>query len=102
MNNVFTCLKILQCHIIYQVPKSSFFSISGKMSSIEKDLDKIIALAKRSQDESAFQNNLQYKKFKARYQNQVVQSPTYFGNMYRVLRSKKFYNEHVFWGMKIL
>ena len=72
------------------------------MSSIEKDLDKIIALAERSQDESAFQNNLQYKKFKARYQNQVVQSPTYFGNMYRVLRSKKFYNEHVFWGMKIL
>ena len=102
MNNVFTCLKILQCHIIYQVPKSSFFSISGKMSSIEKDLDKIIALAERSQDEYAFQNHLQYKKFKVRYQNQVVQSPTYFGNMYRVLRSKKFYNEHVFWGMKIL
>jgi tetratricopeptide (TPR) repeat protein len=72
------------------------------MSSIEKDLDKIVALAERSQDESAFQNHLQYKKFKARYQNQVVQSPTYFGNMYRVLRSKKFYNEHVFWGMKIL
>ena len=72
------------------------------MSNIEKDLDKIIALAECSQDESAFQNNLQYKKFKARYQNQVVQSPTYFGNMYRVLRSKKFYNEHVFWGMKIL
>ena len=72
------------------------------MSSVEKDLDKIIALAERSQYESVFQNHLQYKKFKARYQNQVVQSPTYFGNMYRVLRSKKFYNEHVFWGMKIL
>ena len=101
-NNVFTCLKILQCHIIYQVPKYISFLISGKMSSIEKDFAKIIALAERSQDESAFQNHLQYKKFKARYQNQVVQSPTYFGNMYRVLRSKKFYNEHVFWGMKIL
>ena len=72
------------------------------MSSIEKDFDKIIALAERTQNESVFQNHQQYKKFKARYQTQVVQSPTYFGNMYRVLRSKKFYNEHVFWGKKIL
>jgi len=72
------------------------------MSGIERDFDKVIALAECTQDETVFQNHQVYKRFKSKYHSQVAQAATHFGNMYRLLRSKKFYNEHVFWGIKIL
>ena len=70
------------------------------MSSMERDVNRVIALAEHAQDESVFQKHQLYKKFKAKYQSQVAQliPETLFG----VLVSKKFYNEHVFWGKKIL
>ena len=70
------------------------------MSSMERDVKKVIALAERIQDESVFQKHQLYKKFKAKYQSQAAQMnmETFFG----ALVSQNFYNEHVFWGKKIL
>ena len=72
------------------------------MSDIERDFNKVMALAERIQDESVFQKHQLYKKFKAKYQSQVAQALLNTETLFGTLLSKKFYNEHVFWGKKIL
>jgi hypothetical protein len=69
---------------------------------MERDVNKVIALAKRTQDESLFQKHQLYKKFKAKYQSQLAQAHMNFETFFGVLVSQEFYNEHVFWGKKIL
>ena len=72
------------------------------MSDIERDFNKVMALAERIQDESVFQKHQLYKKFKAKYQSQVAQAHVNTETLFRVLSSQNFYNENVFWGKKIL
>ena len=72
------------------------------MSDIERDFNKVMALAERIQDESVFQKHQLYKKFKAKYQSQVAQAHVNTETLFRVLSSRNFYNENVFWGKKIL
>ena len=68
------------------------------MSDIEKDFNKLMALAERIQDESVFQKHPLYKKFKAKYQSQVPQGKVSTETLFRVLSSRGFYNEIIFWG----
>ena len=72
------------------------------MSSIKRDFDRIMALLELIQDEAVFQKHQLYKKFKAKYQSQVAQALLHTETLFGTLLSKKFYNEHVFWGKKIL
>ena len=44
------------------------------MSTIKRDFDRVMALAKRIQDESVFQKHQLYKTFKEKYQSQVAQA----------------------------
>ena len=72
------------------------------MSDIERDFNKVMALAERIQDESVFQKHQLYKKFKAKYQSQVAQAQVNTETLFTVLSKQNFYNENVFWGKKIL
>ena len=72
------------------------------MSSINRDFDRVMALIEHTQDESVFQKHQLYRKFKAKYQSQVAQALLNTETLFGTLLSKKFYNEHVFWGKKIL
>ena len=72
------------------------------MSSIKRDFDRIMALLELIQDEAVFQKHQLYKKFKAKYQSQVGQAQLDTETLFGTLLSKKYYNEHVFWGKKLL
>ena len=72
------------------------------MSTIKRDFDRVMALAERIQDESVFQKHQLYKTFKEKYQSQVAQAQVNTEILFTVLSKKKFYNENVFWGKKII
>jgi hypothetical protein len=55
------------------------------MSGLEKDFNKVMALAERIQDELVFQKHPLYKKFKAKYQSQVPQGKVNTETLFRVL-----------------
>ena len=68
---------------------------------IPNDMKKILELAKSTKEELIFQQNPQYKKFKAKYK--VVQSNDHLDslhNFYRTLFELSFHEECVFWGAK--
>ena len=66
------------------------------MSAYQRELLKVLKLAKNIQDESTFQRHTIYKKFKCRQIEKEI--PT----LLTVLSERKFYNESIFWSLKIL
>ena len=71
-------------------------------SKLEKELKELLDLAKKNKDESAFLQENQNKKFKAKNHTfQVHELPIWF-NFFGGLEKLKFYKESIYWGYKIL
>ena len=66
------------------------------MSAYQRELFKVLKLAENIQDESTFQRHTIYRKFKCRQIEKEI--PT----LLTVLSERKFYNESIFWSLKIL
>ena len=69
------------------------------MSRIKKDIKELLELAKLTNDESVFQQNHRYRKFKDKYHVDMV---NYVPELMTGLNKANFCNESVFWGKKIL
>jgi tetratricopeptide (TPR) repeat protein len=69
------------------------------MSRIEKEVKELLDLAKLTNDESAFQQNHRYRKFKKDNYKLDIEI---CDHMIKVLQEIKFFNECVFWCEKIL
>ena len=69
------------------------------MSRIKKDIKELLELAKLTNDESVFQQNHRYRKFKDNYHVDMV---NYVPELMTGLNKTNFCNESVFWGKKIL
>ena len=63
----------------------------------KKEFEELMDLAKLTNDESAFQQNHRYRKFKAQYINIEI-----CVQMIQGLEEIKFLNESVFWCQKVL
>ena len=69
------------------------------MSRIKKEIKELLELAKLTNDESVFQQNHRYKKFKDKYH---VDMDDYVPELMIGLNNNNFCNESVFWAKKII
>ena len=68
------------------------------MSRLKKEVKELLDLAKLTNDESAFQQNHRYRKFKDKYKLDIEICV----HMVTGLNEIKFFNESVFWCQKVL
>ena len=76
-----------------------FFFQASKMSKLQRDSNELLELAKRTKDESVFQQKHHYKKFKAKTKAQDYDS---LGDLVTGLCDIGFYKESIWWCKRIL
>ena len=76
-----------------------FFLQASKMTKLQRDSNELLELAKRTKDESVFQQKHHYKKFKAKTKAQDYDS---LGDLVTGLCDIGFYKESIWWCKRIL
>ena len=78
-------------------------SLSASRSKLEKELKELLDIAINIKDESVFQQENRYKKFKAKNHtiNQAHELPI-LGRFFHGLNELKFHKEIIYWNKKIL
>ena len=78
-------------------------SLSASSSKLEKELKEVLGIAENIKDESVFQQENRYKKFKAKNHtiNQTHELPIW-GRFLHGLHELKFHKESIYWNKRIL